>query len=114
MTRPWSPRRARLASPSTTWRTASRQTVPSRSRKSHSPVPARGGRHVELGLALCDGQRTIVVGHRENVFHWLPQIEFYNDWDECLHELAREKEMDDNACRQCQDPNCGLGGCMRL
>src|SRR5277367_3461579 len=36
----------------------------------------RGGRHVELGLALAWGKRLIVVGHRENVFHNLPQVEF--------------------------------------
>jgi hypothetical protein len=27
------------------------------------------------------GKRCIVVGHRENVFHHLPFVEFYPDWD---------------------------------
>lgn len=40
----------------------------------------RGGRHVEYGLALGLGKRCIVVGHRENVFHCLPQVEFYETW----------------------------------
>ncbi len=34
----------------------------------------RGGRHVELGLALAWGKPVILVGERENVFHWLPQV----------------------------------------
>ncbi len=37
----------------------------------------RGGRHVEYGVALALGKRLLVVGHRENLFHWLPQAEFY-------------------------------------
>lgn len=40
----------------------------------------RGGRHVELGLGLAWGKRVIVVGPRENVFCWLPQIEHYPSW----------------------------------
>ena len=36
----------------------------------------RGGRHVEFGIALARGARVIVVGFRENIFHWLPQVEF--------------------------------------
>lgn len=31
----------------------------------------RGGRHVEVGYALARGKRVILVGDRENVFHWL-------------------------------------------
>jgi hypothetical protein len=42
----------------------------------------RGGRHVEFGIGLANGTRSIVVGYRENIFHWLPQVEFcatFND-----------------------------------
>lgn len=42
----------------------------------------RGGRHVEYGIALARGVRVIVVGHRENIFHWLPQVEFFASWPE--------------------------------
>lgn len=35
----------------------------------------RGGRHVELGLAVAQGKRIIVIGPRENIFHFLPEIE---------------------------------------
>lgn len=41
----------------------------------------RGGRHVEYGIALALGKRVIVVGHRENIFHWLPQVEFVETWE---------------------------------
>ena len=40
---------------------------------------SRGGRHVELGIALAAGKRVIVIGPRENVFCWLPQVEWYAD-----------------------------------
>lgn len=44
----------------------------------------RGGRHVEFGAALALGKRCIVVGWRENVFHCLPDVEFYATWEEAL------------------------------
>jgi nucleoside 2-deoxyribosyltransferase len=34
----------------------------------------RGGRHVEFGMALAWGKPIHVVGRKENVFHWLPQV----------------------------------------
>jgi hypothetical protein len=44
----------------------------------------RGGRHVEFGIALCARKRLIVVGHRENLFHWHPDVSFCASWQECL------------------------------
>lgn len=41
-----------------------------------------GERHVEYGIALGLGKRVIVIGYRENIFHWLPQVEFYQSWEE--------------------------------
>lgn len=41
---------------------------------------SRGGRHVELGAALALAKRVVVIGPRENVFHCLPQVEWYPDW----------------------------------
>lgn len=46
---------------------------------------ARGGRHTEFGMALSVGKRCIVVGPRENVFHYLHVVEHYPHW-----EAARE------------------------
>ncbi len=48
---------------------------------------SRGGRHVEFGMAVAVGKTTIVVGHRENVFHCLPWVVFYETWDEAKHVL---------------------------
>lgn len=50
--------------------------------------PTRGGRHVEFGAALALGKRVIVVGHRENVFHSLPAVEFYPSWAQAYARLA--------------------------
>jgi len=50
----------------------------------------RGGRHVEFGAAVATGKRCIVVGFQENVFHYLPQVEFFETWGECLAALSLE------------------------
>ena len=49
---------------------------------------SRGGRHVEYGIALALALRVIVVGHRENVFHCLPAVEFHATWEAALDALA--------------------------
>ena len=51
---------------------------------------ARGGRHVEFGLALAAGKRLCVVGPRENIFHFLPRVEVYRNTAELIDRLARE------------------------
>jgi nucleoside 2-deoxyribosyltransferase len=58
-------------------------TEPSRS------GPSRGGRHVEMGAALAWGKACLVVGHRENVFHYLPEIRFFPTWQDAINALAR-------------------------
>lgn len=55
------------------------------------PGRARGGRHVEFGLAYALGKRLIVVGHRENVFHSLPRVELLEDERALLALLRRER-----------------------
>lgn len=42
----------------------------------------RDGRHVEFGIGLAKGTRSIVIGYRENIFHWLPQVEFFATWED--------------------------------
>ena len=49
--------------------------------------PSRGGRHVEFGLALAHGLTVYVVGHRENVFHCLPQVRYYPFWEGALDSI---------------------------
>jgi hypothetical protein len=51
---------------------------------------ARGGRHVEFGVALATGKRVCVVGPRENIFHHLPRVEVFRSLDELVAGLARE------------------------
>jgi hypothetical protein len=50
---------------------------------------ARGGRHVEFGLALATGKRLCVVGPRENIFHHLPRVEVFRSLADLLAALAR-------------------------
>ena len=38
------------------------------------PGSARGGRHVEFGMALAYNKLVIAVGPRENVFHYLNEV----------------------------------------
>jgi hypothetical protein len=48
----------------------------------------RGGRHVELGIALGQGKVIFLVGPRENVFHWLPGVVHYPDWISARADLS--------------------------
>lgn len=49
--------------------------------KPRANLASRGGRHVELGLALAWDKAVFLVGPRENVFCTLPGIEVYPTWD---------------------------------
>lgn len=42
----------------------------------------RGGRHVELGVALGVGNLVHLVGPRENIFCYLPVVRWYQDFKE--------------------------------
>jgi nucleoside 2-deoxyribosyltransferase len=50
----------------------------------------RGGRMHEFGYAhgLC--KRLIVCGPRENIFHYLPEVEVFSTWEELLSRLETE------------------------
>lgn len=47
---------------------------------------SRGGRHVEFGIALATGKTLVIIGNRENVFHWwhtariLPDVTAFLEW----------------------------------
>lgn len=51
---------------------------------------SRGGRHVELGIALGQMKRVWIVGPRENIFCWLDGVRQFDTWGDCL--LAIESE----------------------
>ena len=46
-----------------------------------------GGRHVEFGIGLGLGKRLIVVGRAEHLFHTLPAVEVYRDWEAAISAL---------------------------
>ena len=54
----------------------------------HHHRGGRGGRHVETGYALAHGKRVILVGERENVFHYLPEVEVVKDFPSLVERLS--------------------------
>jgi len=52
-----------------------------------STLGRRGGRHVELGVAIGLGIEVVVVGARENVFHYHPNVSVVATWEEALAAL---------------------------
>lgn len=48
---------------------------------------SRGGRHVELGIALGMMKQVWIVGPRENIFCWLEDVRQFDTFDECLRHL---------------------------
>jgi hypothetical protein len=51
---------------------------------------SRGGRHVEFGAALAADKRCVVIGPRENVFHCLPNVEVFPDWESFAQRLRMD------------------------
>jgi len=52
-------------------------------------ILATGGRHVEFGLALAQGKRMIIVGPRENVFHYLlPDSQIFATWNKAFATIS--------------------------
>jgi hypothetical protein len=54
-------------------------------------TPARGGRHVEFGIALTIGKRLILVGPMENIFHFLPFVEHHDRLENLMDALTYEQ-----------------------
>jgi hypothetical protein len=46
----------------------------------------RGGRHAEFGVGLALNKRMVLIGPREHVFHYLPSVEIYSDFDAFMEE----------------------------
>jgi nucleoside 2-deoxyribosyltransferase len=53
----------------------------------------RGGRHVETGYALARAKPVILVGVRSNVFHWLPNVDLIDRWEELIDRLRPDPCM---------------------
>lgn len=43
--------------------------------KAKHRVPTTGGHHVEVGICIGTGKPVVLYGDRENVFHYLPQVQ---------------------------------------
>ncbi len=57
-------------------------------------ILATGGRHVEFGLALAQGKRVIIVGPRENVFHYLlPDSQVFVTWNKAFVTMRRQRTL---------------------
>lgn len=50
---------------------------------------SRGGRHVEFGYALANDKTVVVVGERENIFHYLPEVLWYPGFNGLTEALSR-------------------------
>lgn len=55
--------------------------------RSRETSNSRGGRHVEFGIALGVGMCLVVIGHRENVFHYLPHVYFFDNFSDFVTRL---------------------------
>ena len=51
-------------------------------------VRKRGGKHVELGLALAWHKKVYIVGEPENVFHYLPSVTIVPTFEDLKRLLA--------------------------
>lgn len=49
--------------------------------------PPRGGRHVEFGYALANGLTIYVIGEKENIFHYLPNVKEFPTWESFVAEV---------------------------
>lgn len=57
------------------------------------PSTSRGGRHVEYGAALAAGLYCFVIGPQENVFHCMPGIPIYPDWQSFIEATRGLSEL---------------------
>src|ERR1700730_12773628 len=75
-------------------------------------VLATGGRHVEFGLALAQGKHVIIVGPRENVFHYLlPDSQIFATWNKAFATIRRQHRLSQETLRRqtkavAQQPHC--------
>jgi nucleoside 2-deoxyribosyltransferase len=65
----------------------------------HAADP-RGGKHVEMGVAVALGKRVLLCGAAENIFHELPDVEQRASWGECFARILELRETDALTVRQ--------------
>lgn len=62
------------------------------SQPSTTPV-ARGGRHVEFGMALAFGMPILVVGPKENIFHLMKYVRHVDTFDDAIPLIVTEEAI---------------------
>lgn len=55
---------------------------------------ARGGRHVEFGIAHALKKKLILIGQRENVFHCLDTVEQFKTWTDFINQYHPNPILD--------------------
>jgi nucleoside 2-deoxyribosyltransferase len=55
----------------------------------------RGGRHVEFGIAIERGTPIYVLGDRENIFHHLPRVYHFENWNQLKNGLLNLEALTD-------------------
>jgi hypothetical protein len=53
-----------------------------------NPHQGRGGRHVELGVALGREMSVVIVGPPEHAFHHLAGVHAFPNWESALHAIV--------------------------
>jgi nucleoside 2-deoxyribosyltransferase len=53
-----------------------------------SKTIVRGGRHVEFGIALALGMPVVVIGEKENIFHYSAGITHCENWTQAKNILT--------------------------
>jgi hypothetical protein len=67
-------------------------------------ILATGGHHVEFGLALAQNKGIIVVGPRENVFHYLlPESQMFASWNGAFATIKRWALLQRRSIRKLND-----------
>ena len=51
------------------------------------PAKPRGGRHWETGFARGLGKEVVVIGPRENIFHFLPEVKQFDSKEDAKQYL---------------------------
>lgn len=54
----------------------------------------RGGRHVEFGYAIACGIPIFVIGHRENVFHYLDGVNHFDTIEDFISSYQKTLERE--------------------
>ena len=62
---------------------------------------ARGGRFVEMGIALALNKTVVVIGPRENCFCCLASIDHYDDWESFIADGRKARMITDLLARAC-------------